>query len=105
MWYMTKNISEVFNNVIKAICAMPVSAILEYSFRKTNSYVVDQWTHARDAYNVGHRWGAAASKHLAIAEAESCNQEAEEYDPTLHIYAVRAVGGTRFGRVLWWPKP
>ena len=76
---------------------MPVLAILEYSFRKTNSYFVDRWTRARDAYNAGHRWGAAAAKHIAIAEAESCNQEAEEYDPTLHIYAVRAAGGTSIG--------
>lgn len=98
-WYgmMTMNISKVFNNIIKGIRVMLVSAILEYSFRKTNSYFVDRWTRARDAFNAGERWGAAAAKHLAIAEAESCNQEAEEYDPIKHIYAARAAGGTSIG--------
>lgn len=94
---MTTKISEVFNNVIKGICAMPVSAILEYSFRKTNKYFVDRWTRARDAFNAGERWGVAATKHLVIAEAESCNQEAEEYDPIKHIYAVKAAEGTSIG--------
>ena len=61
---MTTNISEVFNDVLKGIRAMAVSAIVEYSFRKTNSYFVDRWTRARDAYNAGERWGATATKHL-----------------------------------------
>jgi hypothetical protein len=33
---MTTNISEVFNNVLKGIRAMPVSAIVEYTFHKCN---------------------------------------------------------------------
>ena len=58
---------------------------------------MDRWIRARDAFNAGERWGVAATKHLAIAEAESCNQEAEEYDPVKHIYSVKAAGGTSIG--------
>ena len=37
------NISEVLNKVLKGVRAMPVSAIVEYTFYKINSYFVHRW--------------------------------------------------------------
>ena len=41
------NISEVLNKVLKGVRAMPVSAIVEYTFYKVNSYFVHRWEKAR----------------------------------------------------------
>jgi hypothetical protein len=38
---MTTNSSESLNKVFKGICAVPVSGIVEYSFRKCNEYFVN----------------------------------------------------------------
>jgi hypothetical protein len=35
---MTMNISEVFNFVLKGICSLPVSGIVDYTFHKCNKY-------------------------------------------------------------------
>jgi hypothetical protein len=40
---MTTNCSESFNKVFKVIRAVPVSVIVEYSFRKYNEYFVNRW--------------------------------------------------------------
>lgn len=50
---MTTNISEVFNFVLKGIRAMPVSTIVEYTFRKCNAYFVDRWKLARGGLAAG----------------------------------------------------
>ena len=41
------NISEVLNKVLKRVRAMPISAIVEYTFYKVNSYFVHRWEKAR----------------------------------------------------------
>jgi hypothetical protein len=38
---MTTNSLESFNKVFKGICSVPVSGIVEYSFRKCNEYFVN----------------------------------------------------------------
>jgi hypothetical protein len=39
---MTTNISEVFNFVLKGICSLPVSGIVDYTFHKCNEYFVNR---------------------------------------------------------------
>ena len=43
LWYdmMTTNSLELFNKVFRGIHAVPVSGIVEYSFRKCNEYFVN----------------------------------------------------------------
>jgi hypothetical protein len=48
---MTTNSSESFNKVFKGIRAVPVSGIVEYSFRKCNEYFVNQWNIAKVSNN------------------------------------------------------
>ena len=53
---MTTNSSESFNKVFKGIRAVPVSGIVEYSFRKCNEYFVNRW----NITNVSkEKWGRA----------------------------------------------
>jgi hypothetical protein len=40
---MTTNSLESFNKAFKGIRAVPVSGIVEYSFRKCNEYFVNRW--------------------------------------------------------------
>ena len=35
---MTSNMAECFNNVLKGVCALPVTAIVQYTFDKLNEY-------------------------------------------------------------------
>jgi hypothetical protein len=51
------NLSEVLNKVLRAIRAMPVSAIVDYTFYKINSYFVHRWKKARDHIDRGDTWG------------------------------------------------
>lgn len=41
------NIFEVLNKVLKGVRAMPVSATVEFTFYKVNSYFVHRWAKAR----------------------------------------------------------
>jgi hypothetical protein len=54
---MTTNISEVFNFVLKGICSLPVSGIVDYTFHKCNEYFVSRWEKARQSLAKGERWG------------------------------------------------
>jgi hypothetical protein len=54
---MTINISEVFNFVLKGICSLPVSCIMDYTFHKCNEYFVSRWEKARQSLAKGERWG------------------------------------------------
>jgi hypothetical protein len=54
---MTTNISEVFNFVLKDICALPISGIVDYTFHKCNEYFVNRWEKARQSMVKGERWG------------------------------------------------
>jgi hypothetical protein len=40
---MTTNAPELFNKVFKGIGVMPMSRIVEYTFRKCNKYFVNRW--------------------------------------------------------------
>jgi len=71
---MTTNCSESFNKVFKGIRAVPVSGIVEYSFRKCNEYFVNQWNIAKASKE---KWGRASTKHLDLLETIASNQVGE----------------------------
>jgi hypothetical protein len=75
---MTTNSSESFNKVFKGTRAVPVSGIVEYSFRKCNEYFVNRWTKANRSKET---WVKVGRKHLEIAEMISNNQVGDSYGP------------------------
>jgi hypothetical protein len=61
---MITNISGVFNFVLKGICSLSVSDIVDYTFHKCNKYFVNRWEKARQSPAKGERWGELDRKHL-----------------------------------------
>jgi hypothetical protein len=88
---MTTNSLESLNKVFKGIRAVPVSGIVEYSFRKCNEYFVNRWNIAKMSKD---KWGRASRKHLDVAETIASNQLGEAFGPSRLVYNIRSAGGT-----------
>jgi hypothetical protein len=54
---MTTNISEVFTIVLKGICSLPVTGIVDYNFYKCNEYFMSRWEKVRQSLAKGECWG------------------------------------------------
>jgi hypothetical protein len=91
---MATNISEVFNFVLKGICALPVSGIVDYTFHKCNKYFVNRWEKARQSMEKGDRWGEPARKHLLEQCEISTNEVAMLFDPVKLVYEVKSSSQT-----------
>jgi hypothetical protein len=95
------NLPVVLNKVIKGIRAMPVSAIVQYTFYKINSYFVHRWKKARDHIDRGlcgvNSFGKAAKKHLTEQGLKAASTRAELFDPTLYVYSVRTTSALNVG--------
>jgi hypothetical protein len=50
---MTTNISEVFNFVLKGICSLHISGIVDYTFHKCNEYFMSRWEKAWQSLTKG----------------------------------------------------
>ena len=99
---MTTNISEVFNYVLKGVRALPISALVHFTFIKCTRYFVDRWMQAQAAINAGQIWGEPANEHLEKHEKWAIDQAALLCDPREHVYEVTSsshtsVGGERSG--------
>ena len=91
---MTTDSSKSFNKVFKGIRAVPVSVIVEYSFRKCNEYFVNRWNIAKASKE---KWGRAGRKHLDLSETIASNQVGEAFGPSRLVYNIRSAGGTNPG--------
>jgi hypothetical protein len=91
---MTTNSLESFNKVFKGIYAVPVSGIVEYSFRKCNEYFVNRWNIANHSRE---KWGRAGRKYLEVAEMIASNQVGEAFGSSRLVYNVMSTGGTNPG--------
>lgn len=94
---MTTNMSEGINNVLKGVCALPVSAIIEFTFYRCNKYFVDRWQHAQQAIVDKKLWGDASWAQFEEGDLKSIGQEAILFDPTSHIYEVKCATSTNAG--------
>jgi hypothetical protein len=61
---MTINISEVFNFILKGICSLSISSIVDYTFHKCNEYFMNRWEKAQQCLAKGERWGEHGRKYL-----------------------------------------
>jgi hypothetical protein len=91
---MATNISEVCNIVLKGICSLSISDIVDYTFHKCNEYFVDRWEKAQQSLAKGERWGEPGRRHLL----EQCEISAHEvvvlFDPTKLVYEVKSSSRT-----------
>jgi hypothetical protein len=87
---MTTINSEVFNFILKGICSLPISGIVEYTFHKCNEYFVSRWEKARNSLASKERWGEPGRKHL-LEQSEILNNEvAAFFDPVKLVYEVKS---------------
>ena len=91
---MTTNSLESFNKVFKGIHAVPMSGIMEYSFRKCKEYFVNRWNIAKASKK---KWGRTSRKHLDLSEKIASNQVGEGFGPLRLVYNIRSAGGTNLG--------
>jgi hypothetical protein len=63
---MMTNILEVFIFVLKGICSLPISGIVDYTFQKCNEYFVGKWGKACNTPTKGERWGKPGKKQLCV---------------------------------------
>jgi hypothetical protein len=98
---MIMNSLESFNKVFQGIRAVPVSGIVEYSFRKCNEYFVNQWNIANHSRE---KWGRDSRKYLEVAEMIASNQVGEAFGSLRLVYNVMLAGGTNPGGEVRWQE-
>jgi hypothetical protein len=94
---MTMNISKVFNFVLKGICSLPVSGIVDYTFHKCNEYFMNRWEKAQQSHGKGEHWGEPARKHLLEQGEISNNEIIMLFDPVKLVYEVKSSSRTNVG--------
>ena len=80
--------------MFKGIHVVPVSGIVEYSFRKCNEYFVNRWNIAKASKE---KWGRTGTKHLDLLETIASNQVGEAFGPWRLVYNIRSAGGMNPG--------
>ncbi|RLN13358.1 hypothetical protein C2845_PM09G14000 [Panicum miliaceum] len=99
------NISEVLNKVLKGIRCMPVSAIVEFTFYRVNSYFVKRWQKAKIQIERAPNqvlWAKGAAKLLTTEEEKAKTMAAVLFEPTSYVRSVRTsnsltIGGESIG--------
>jgi hypothetical protein len=95
---MTMNISEVFNFVLKGICSLNVSSIVDYNFHKCNEYFMSRWKKARQSLGKGERWGGGPARKYLLEQVEiSNNKVVMLFDPVKLVYKVKSSSWTSVG--------
>jgi hypothetical protein len=91
---MTSNMVECFNNVLKGVRSLPVTAILEYTFIKLNEYFQNhsksttKWIGEKMEYPLKvHDW-------LLHQAHKSAHQQVIKYNEKEIIYQIDEPGGT-----------
>jgi hypothetical protein len=87
---MTTNISEVFNFILKGICALPICGIVDYTFHKCNKYFIDRWEKAHQSIAKGERLGQPGRKHLLEQCEISTNKVVVLFDLMKLMYEVKS---------------
>jgi hypothetical protein len=91
---MTTNISEVFNFILKGICSLLVSGIVDYTFHKCNEYFINRWEKAHQSLAKGEHCGEPGRKHLLEHGEISNNEVVMLFDPVKLVYEVKSSSRT-----------
>ena len=102
---MTSNMAECFNNVIKGVRALPVTAIVQYTFDKLNVYFqkyseeTDDQIAGKTITNKKYKYPPEVDKWVSHQSRKSESQTAQCFDNDEWIYQVNEPGGTTVGGV------
>lgn len=98
---MTSNMAESFNNVLRGIRRLPVTAIVAYTFSKCNTWFVDRHKFVTAALHKRERWPKRIKKELDIQKARTLGQRTTCFDFPTAKYEVTEQGGVTEGGVQW----
>src|SRR5512140_2641725 len=77
---MTSNMAESFNNVLRGIRRLPVTAIVAYTFSKCNTWFVDRHKFVTAALQKREKWPKRIKKELDIQKARTLGQRTTCFD-------------------------
>ena len=95
--FMTSNMAEMFNSLLRGCRGLPVTAIASFTFYKLNSWFVARKKHARSLWLQGKTWPLLATEQLAFSKRKSKRQKGSCFDPIRHGYEILEGGGTNIG--------
>ena len=61
---MTTNMSEVYNSVLKGVCGLPITAIVQETWTRTVSYFVNRATAAKRQMDEGKQWSENMQRYM-----------------------------------------
>nr|ABA93972.1 transposon protein, putative, Mutator sub-class [Oryza sativa Japonica Group] len=98
---MTSNMAESFNNVLRGIRKLPVTAIVAYTFSKCNSWFVDRHKEATVDILCGKKWPTKVKDMLEEQQRRTLGQRAACFDFPSMKYEVSEQGGVTAAGVQW----
>nr|AAS07186.1 putative MuDR family transposase [Oryza sativa Japonica Group]ABF97306.1 transposon protein, putative, Mutator sub-class [Oryza sativa Japonica Group] len=98
---MTSNMAESFNNVLRGIRKLLVTAIVAYTFSKCNSWFVDRHKEATVDILCGKKWPTKVKDMLEEQQRRTLGQRAACFDFPSMKYEVSEQGGVTAAGVQW----
>jgi hypothetical protein len=92
--FQCSNMAESFNKLLLGIRAMPVNAIVIFSFYKLNEFFNARHKAALAEQSAGHRWGWKSRDHIEKAVERANTHEVTCFDHERGSYEVVQRGGT-----------
>jgi hypothetical protein len=92
--FQTSNMAESFNIVLKGIRAMPVNAIVSFTFYRLVAWFNDRYSQAMALQSKNQLWVPKPMRHLAKAEDRARTYEVKCFDHMTGKYEVMERGGT-----------
>jgi hypothetical protein len=92
--FQFSNMAESFNKLLLGIRAMPVNAIVIFSFHKLNEFFVDRHEATLQLQRAGQRWSLNAQQHMDKAIERAYTHEVTCLDHQTGTYEVIQRGGT-----------
>ncbi|KAK1680243.1 hypothetical protein QYE76_041091 [Lolium multiflorum] len=96
---MTSNMAECFNNVLKGVRALPVTAIIQYTFEKLNVYFQNYTDETEKEIANNCEFPTKVQEFMDFQARKADSQTATCYDNVDWVYQVNEPGGTTQGGV------
>ncbi|KAK1669244.1 hypothetical protein QYE76_057403 [Lolium multiflorum] len=91
---MTSNMAECFNNVLKGVRALPVTAIIQYTFEKLNVYFQNYTDETEKEIARNCEFPTKVEEFMEFQARKADSQTATCYDNVEWVYQVNEPGGT-----------
>lgn len=95
--FMTSNMAEIYNSLLRGVRALPVTAIASFTFYKCTEWFVDRLRDAKAVFDMQEVWAPRCTMELAKAVTRSGDMQATCFDFETCTYEVMEGGGTTAG--------